>query len=153
MTQLYNVTKVIRGGVCVLGVGWGGGGNIVRTVRRTRLRFLMDYDEMQDSARTCGRSAADSMIQNVWPHNTTQHNTTRHDTTRHNTTPLSCVNGAHSHSTCPATQHNTTQHDTTPLSCVNGAHSHSTCPATQHNTTRHNTTQHRSGVGPRGTRG
>ena len=39
--------------------------NILRTVRRTMLRSQLAYNEKQASARTCGRSAADSMIQNV----------------------------------------------------------------------------------------
>ena len=59
--------------------------NILRTVRRTMIRFLIELlfrrtwfgqseeftcsqlacNEMQASARTCGRSAADSMIENV----------------------------------------------------------------------------------------
>ena len=59
--------------------------NILRTVRRTMIRFLIELlvrrtwfgqfeeftcsqlacNEMQASARTCGRRAADSMIENV----------------------------------------------------------------------------------------
>ena len=60
--------------------------NILRTVRRTMVRFLIELlvrrtwfwtvprtllrsqlacNEMQASARTCGRRAADSMIENV----------------------------------------------------------------------------------------
>ena len=40
--------------------------NMIRTVRQTILRFLTGlYNEMQASAWTCGRSATDSMIQNV----------------------------------------------------------------------------------------
>ena len=38
---------------------------MVRTVRRTLLRFHLACNEMQVSARTCGRRAADSMIENV----------------------------------------------------------------------------------------
>ena len=38
---------------------------MVRTVRRTLLRFQLACNEMQASARTCGRRAADSMIENV----------------------------------------------------------------------------------------
>ena len=38
---------------------------MVRTVRRATLRSYLAYNKMQASARTCGRSAADSMIQNV----------------------------------------------------------------------------------------
>ena len=38
---------------------------MVRTVRRTILRSQLAYTEIQASARTCGRSAADSMIQNA----------------------------------------------------------------------------------------
>ena len=34
---------------------------MVRTVRRTLLRSQLDCNEMQASARTCGRRAADSM--------------------------------------------------------------------------------------------
>ena len=36
-----------------------------RTVRRTLLRSQLACNEMQASARTCGRRAADSMIENV----------------------------------------------------------------------------------------
>ena len=36
--------------------------NMVRTVRRTLLRSQLACNEMQSSARTCGRRAADSMI-------------------------------------------------------------------------------------------
>ena len=39
--------------------------NVVRTVRRTLLRSQLACNEMQASARTCGRRAADSMIENV----------------------------------------------------------------------------------------
>ena len=39
--------------------------NMVRTVRRTLLRSQVTCNEMQASARTCGRRAADSMIENV----------------------------------------------------------------------------------------
>ena len=54
--------------------------NILRTLRRTMIRFLIELlvrtvqtllrsqlacNEMQASARTCGRSAADSMTENV----------------------------------------------------------------------------------------
>ena len=58
--------------------------NILRTLRRTMIRFLIEHlvrriwfgqsrlyfillacNEMQASARTCGRRAADSMIENV----------------------------------------------------------------------------------------
>ena len=35
------------------------------TVRRTLLRSQLACNEMQASARTCGRRAADSMIENV----------------------------------------------------------------------------------------
>ena len=38
---------------------------MVRTVRRTLLRSQLACNEMQASARTCGRPAADSMIENV----------------------------------------------------------------------------------------
>ena len=38
---------------------------MVRTVRRTLLRSQLACNEMQASARTCGRRAADSMIENV----------------------------------------------------------------------------------------
>ena len=38
---------------------------MVRTVRRTLLRSQLACYEMQASARTCGRRAADSMIENV----------------------------------------------------------------------------------------
>ena len=39
--------------------------NMVRTVRRTLLRSQLACNEMQASARTRGRRAADSMIENV----------------------------------------------------------------------------------------
>ena len=39
--------------------------NMVRTVRRTLLRSQLACNEMQASAQTCGRRAADSMIENV----------------------------------------------------------------------------------------
>ena len=38
---------------------------MVRTVRRTLLRSRLACDEMQASARTCGRRAPDSIIENV----------------------------------------------------------------------------------------
>ena len=39
--------------------------NIVRTSRRTLLCSQLACNEMQASARTCGRRAADSMIEKV----------------------------------------------------------------------------------------
>ena len=39
--------------------------NMVRTIRRTLLRSQLACNEMQTSTRTCGRRAADSMIENV----------------------------------------------------------------------------------------
>ena len=39
--------------------------NMVRTVRRILLLSHLACNEMQASARTCGRRAADSMIENV----------------------------------------------------------------------------------------
>ena len=39
--------------------------NMVRTVQRTLLRSHLACNEMQTSAQTCGRHAADSMIKNV----------------------------------------------------------------------------------------
>ena len=39
--------------------------NMVRTVRRTLRRSQLACNEMQASARTCGRRAADSMTENL----------------------------------------------------------------------------------------
>ena len=39
--------------------------DMIRTLRRTLLRSQLACNEMQASARTCGRRAADSMIENV----------------------------------------------------------------------------------------
>ena len=38
---------------------------VVRPTVQTLLRSQLAYNEMQASARTCGRRAADSMIKNV----------------------------------------------------------------------------------------